>query len=59
MQVDGPTRRMSRLKRTWMKVVRQALQKSNLYEDLALDRSEWINRISVTDINVVGTMLCR
>lgn len=37
-----------------MDVVRIDLKKSNLPEDLALDRLEWRNNIHVADPNIVG-----
>ena len=37
MKVDGPPRGRSRLKRTWMEVVKTDIKKCTLSEDLAQD----------------------
>ena len=53
MKVDGPPREQGRSTRTWIKVVKIDMKKFNLFEDLAQDRSEWKNKIRVTDPNIV------
>lgn len=54
MQVDGPSRKMGRPKRTKIEVARIRLKKRNLYKDLVQDRQEWQNKIHVIDPNIVG-----
>ena len=54
IQVDGPPRKMHRLKRTWM-VVGIDIKKCNLSKDLVKDGLEWRNIIHVVDPNIVGT----
>ena len=57
MKVDDPPRGRGRQKRTWMKVANIDMKKCNLNENLTQDRSEWRNKIRVTDSNIVGTRL--
>ena len=57
VKVDGPLRERGRPKRMWVKVVKTDMKKCNLFENLAYDRSEWRNRIRVTNPNIVGTRL--
>eukprot|EP00268_Persea_americana_P015107 TRINITY_DN16854_c0_g1_i2.p1 TRINITY_DN16854_c0_g1~~TRINITY_DN16854_c0_g1_i2.p1 ORF type:complete len:146 (-),score=8.65 TRINITY_DN16854_c0_g1_i2:94-531(-) len=47
MRIDGPSRKLSKPKMTWMVTVRIDLHKCNLSEDLAQDRLEWRNNIHV------------
>ena len=56
-KVDGPLRGMGGPKMTLMELVKTDLKKCNLFEDLAPDRSEWTNKICVTNPNKVRTRL--
>lgn len=38
MQADGTSRKRSRMKKTWIEVVKDGMKKRNLIEDLAKDR---------------------
>lgn len=52
-----PTKGKGQAEEDVMEVVKIDLKRSNLSEDLAYDRSEWGNRIHITDPNIVGTKL--
>ena len=49
MNVDGPPKERGRPKRMWMEVLKMDIKKCNLSGDLAQDKSEWRNRIRVTN----------
>ena len=57
MQIDDPLRGNGGPKRTLMDVIKMDVMKSNLFEDLARDRSEWRNKIHVAEPSMVGTRL--
>ena len=48
MKVDGSPKGRGRPKRMWIEVVKIDMKMCNLSEDLAQDRSEWKNRIRIT-----------
>lgn len=56
-QVDGPRRshHSSSSNRTLMEAIKIDLNKCNLSKDLVQDRSDWINRIHIADLNMVAT----
>lgn len=53
--VDGPSKKIGRPKRAWMKVVRIVLKKCYLSKDLVQDRLEWQNGIHIANLKIVGT----
>ena len=54
MQVDGPSRKKGKPKSRLMEVVTINMNKCNLLEDLAQDRSEWRNKIHVATPTQLG-----
>lgn len=48
---------MVKLERTLVEVVRENMKKCNLFEDLALNRLEWGNKIQLIYTIIVGIKL--